>query len=103
MPSLHEHRDDDFFSSIKSIQNKIHKQMDKVKHDLFGDPMKDSTKELSDEWERVGLENQLTSECNGLMRYGKGDKWVQKYVKGRVDCTNKYFEEDPKWGTFKEC
>ena len=43
-----------------------------------------------------------TCRCNGVVRYGHGNRWYMKEVSGSIQCSNSVFG-DPYYGKPKEC
>ena len=56
------------------------------------------------QWVRAVAENQTFRVLEPTnVRYGVGDRWVQRSLNGTVSCTNSFFGRDPAPGIVKSC
>ena len=52
---------------------------------------------------RVDVLDELFWPSAHTVRYGVGDRWVQRSLNGTVSCTNSFFGRDPAPGIVKSC
>jgi len=71
---------------------------------LIGDAIAQVPASVPITWSTAVAENQTFSVSGPtVVRYGVGDKWIQRTLTGTINCSNSFFGSDPEFGAVKSC